>query len=95
MTVLQVLPEVVCTKKLLALIAFSEFVYSGQVLAAHHPVWFGMVCKFCATVSANIKFCILATLLRLLLLRKSRVGVWWYCSTRMEGSVVVAIKSRA
>ena len=79
MTVLEVLPKMVCSVKLLGLIAFAEFMLVSQMCHPRLPVlWF--VGKFFTTISANISRC------SGIRMRSSIwiIGGWWYCSGGVE-----------
>ena len=54
MAVLQVLAEMVRAEKLLCIVAFAKFVYSGQMLKATVPIRLRVVGKFLAAVAADI-----------------------------------------
>ena len=55
MTMLQMLPEMVGTKELLGLIAFTEFVYTVEMRTPSFPIWGWLVGKLYATVTASVE----------------------------------------
>lgn len=88
MTVFQVLTEMVGTKELLRLVAFTKLVYTVEVRTPCFPVWGWLIGKLCATVTACIERCKRGGGGRGLRLRRTVVGRRY-----VVGSIERAIKT--
>ena len=85
---LQMLTEMVGTKELLGLIAFTKLVYTVEMRTPCFPVWGWLVGKLCATVTACIEWCQRGGGGRGLRLGRAVVGGWY-----IVGRVECAIKT--
>lgn len=54
MAMLEMLSEVVCSEKLLHIVAFTKFMHGSQVLETLIPIWFRVVRKLLATISTCV-----------------------------------------
>ena len=94
MTMLQMLAEMVGTKELLGLVAFTKLVYTIEMRTTCFPIWGWFVGKLLATVAAGIKCCERGGRLRGLRLRRAGVG-GWYVSGSVERAIEAAIEGGA
>lgn len=91
MTVLQMLAEMIGTKELLRLVAFTKLMYTVEMCAPCFPVWGWLVGKLCATVTACIECCQGAGGGRGLRLGRTVVG-WWYVVGRVERAIETVVE---
>ena len=91
---LQMLAEMVGTKELLRLVAFTKFVDAIEMRTPCFPVRGWLVGKLCATVTAGIECCQRVGRRRRLRLRRTAVG-GWYVIGRVECAIKTVVEGGA
>lgn len=91
---LQMLAEMVGTKELFGLVAFTKLVYTVEMCTTYFPIRSWLVGKLCATVTASIECCQGSGRRRGLRLGRTVVG-GWYISRRIERAIETAVEGGA
>lgn len=94
MTMLQMLAEMVGTKELLGLVAFTKFMYAVKMRTTCFPIRSWLVGKLCATVAASIGRCERGGWRRGLRLGRT-VVVGWYVGGRIERAIGTTVEGGA